>query len=680
VAPPLGTERRDDLRALIKECDVVTFDVFDTLLLRTVIRPIDAFRVAHELLNADTHRLVIDGVSEARVAAEAQLREDHVTGGVSPDTVTFDAIWQRAGELTDYDPELIGLLAQMELEAERRLIRPASWAVDLFRFAVDQGKEVVLVSDTYLPSAFVGSVLGDAGVTGWSALIVSCEAGAAKADGNLWAILARRHVGKRVVHIGDSWGPDVEQARAVGADAQWVPKAADALRYGLGCVGALNGEDLAVRTDLDGFRLRNLHRSVLHSLSAHLAVERPDASSATACGYGALGPLLVGYSQWLHRAAAEGGHDRLFFLARDGFLMREAYRILFGDEAVPSTYLLASRRLCNLPAIADPLTVRDIDFLTQTNRSMPMGEYFSRLGIEGLEEAARPLLERAGLSPDMLGADHQPAVRACFWQLADQLRAAADAERATLLAYWEEAGLLSARRPAVVDIGWFGSLQRSMQRVLGVVGIDLPLAGLYFGLHPTRTAPEAAERRSRRGFVDGALPADRAVHRDLILSSVSVLEFCFTRPEGTIVGLEPDEDGRLTAVHAPDAMTDADRAVLHDLQGGALEYVRDFATATRRLPGPVAHVEREAAIESMVLLLTAPTVAAADTLGRRLHGDGFGIDVTWEPIGAPVHGADHYRRHPEALEAEARAANWRKGFARNVFEMGLPVPAWLAGA
>jgi hypothetical protein len=96
---------------------------------------------------------------------------------------------------------------------------------------------------------------------------------------------------------------------------------------------------------------------------------------------------------------------------------------------------------------------------------------------------------------------------------------------------------------------------------------------------------------------------------------------------------------------------------------------------TRGLPGPVRHVEREAAVEPMLLLLTDPTAPTASVLGRRLHGDGFGIGVSWEPIGAPAHSADYYRRHPEALEAEAARANWREGFARNAGAMGLPLPA-----
>lgn len=668
-------DRRDALRAAIKDADLVAFDVFDTLLVRAVTRPVDAFRVAEELVNQRTRRLVLPGGADARVAAEAALRAEAAREGRSPDTVTLAAIWERAGAEAGYDAALAAVLLEMELEAERLLLRPAPAAAELLRFALEQGIDVVLVSDTYLPSAFVASVLAAHGLDGYRALMVSCEEGAAKSDGSLWARLVGRHPGARIVHVGDDPMADVVQPRAFGIETHHQCKPVTALRLMLGPAAALNGPALGERLDRDGFRLLNTQRSLLHAPSAHLAVAQPGVSAARACGYGALGPMLVGYVQWLHRAAVAGGHDHLFFLSRDGHIMQEAYRALLGPEALPSTYLAASRRLYNLAAITETLGVRDVDFLSQAASDISVGEFFSRLGLPEVEEGARALAARLNLDSAAPGRDHHAAVRACFWQLAGPLASAAVAERATLLAYWEQAGLLSARRPAVVDIGWHGSLERSMRRVLALAGVDRPLAGLYFGLHAVRgDEPPGAGAPAPQAFVDGGRAADRLVHHRLVWSSVAVLEFCFTRPEGTVVGLAPGPDGRLAPRHAADQMPVADRAVLADVQEGALAYVGDFAAATAALPGPVTRLERAAALEAMVLLVTEPTAAAADVFGRRRHGDGFGSGVTWEPIGAPEHGPEYYAGRPDALEEEARRASWKHGFAANAREMGLDLP------
>ena len=267
----------------------------------------------------------------------------------------------------------------------------------------------------------------------------------------------------------------------------------------------------------------------------------------------------------------------------------------------------------------------------------------SRLGLPEVEAAARVLLEQIGLDPSASGRDNHAAVRACFWQLSDELAAAAEAERGRLLEYWDQEGLLAAGRPAVVDIGWHGSLERSMRRVLRLAGAGDDLRGLYFGLHPVRGAEPGFEPQA---YIDGARERDRLLHRDLVFTSVAVLEFCFTRPEGTVLGLERGADGRLVARHASDRMTAVDAAVCGDLQSAALDYVRDFAAATERWPGTLRHVEREAAAESMLLLVTQPTARAAELFGRRLHGDGFGDGVTWDRIGSPRHDAAYYARAP----------------------------------
>ncbi len=674
AGPAPWTERTlDDLRALVKGADVVTLDVFDTLLWRALARPADAFTLAQELVNQRTLRLVVTGAGQARADAEGQLRAEAVARGASADTVTFADIWRRAGALAEYDDELVALLSEMELAAERLLLSPSPVAGELLRVAVEQGTPVELVSDTYLPSAFVSSVLADCGLSGWQRLTVSCEAGAAKADGSVWATVLGRHPGAKVVHIGDNPQSDVVQPRAFGLDARRVPRPADALREGVGPLAALNGSELLAPLDADiTLGLVDLQRSLVQSLPGRLAVVTPGAPAAEALGYGALGPLLAGFVQWLHHEAVAAGHDHLFFLARDGHILQRAYQAHLGPEALPSTYLLASRRLCNMAAVGPALTPPDVDFLAQASWPIPVGEYFSRLDVPGLAAAAGAMLADLGVDPAASGGDHVAEVRACFWRLGDLLAERAAEERAALLEYWGGAGLLDARRPAVVDLGWHGSLQRSMQRALALAGHRQPLAGLYFGLHRNRVLPPGLQTMA--AFVDEGVPADNPLYRALVRRSVSVIEFCCTRADGTVVGLDRADGGGWGPRCAPDAMGPDDAAVLGALQSGALRFVADLAHVVRDLPPVVARLERQVAAEAMVALLAEPTPLAAEILGRRLHGDGYGVGVTLDRIGAPALDAADYVADPTLLAAEAARASWREGFEVNAAAMGLTVP------
>ena len=43
-------------------------------------------------------------------------------------------------------------------------------------------------------------------------------------------------------------------------------------------------------------------------------------------GFEVIGPLLFGFSKWLHKIAVEQRIEHLYFLSRDGYLLLKAYR------------------------------------------------------------------------------------------------------------------------------------------------------------------------------------------------------------------------------------------------------------------------------------------------------------------------------------------------------------------
>jgi FMN phosphatase YigB (HAD superfamily) len=676
-----------DRRRLVKEADVVSFDLFDTLVVRSVARPVDAFRLAHELFNDRMPYYLTDEVAPVRFAAEVSLREEAVAAGISADAVTLDAIYRRTGDLAMLMPEMASALAEAELAAERLLLRPVAEMVDLLQFSADEGKPVLVVSDTYLSRAFVEEVLDSIGVPTGYDLWLSSERQAAKADGSLWAQIVAAYADRRILHFGDNLVGDVIHPRAFEVTAEPVTNPARAYREGSGSTQALNGDWTFRHLEIDGFRLKNVHRSLVAGLAANrLSEAGPDGGYAV--GYGAFGPALLGFVQWLHRTATGHGRDHLYFLARDGQVMQRAYEAYWGEQALPATYLAASRRLLRMPAIGPDLTNQDIDFLTQTSWPMAVGDYFDRLDLPEVSAQAAALLRSMGLRPSDPGTAHGAEVRAIFWRLRSPLVAVAAEERSRLVAYWEAIGLLGARRPGVVDIGWHGSLQHAIRATLRLAGFTPDLHGFYFGLHPGRPpyAGQIAE-----GFVDGAKGADRGLYENLIVGSVAPLEFCFTRPEGTALFLLPDrpaatdpiEDGRgmapasategWTIMQAPDQLADEDSRVLEEVQRGAVDFVTDFRQETSGMPRTVSCLERDVATESLVMLLRAPTATAAAVLGRRHHSDSFGSRANWKLIGAPQHDASCYEENPTGLAEELAETSWRPGFAVNARSVGLDV-------
>lgn len=59
-----------------------------------------------------------------------------------------------------------------------------------------------------------------------------------------------------------------------------------------------------------------------------------------------MGPFVTGFMLWLGRQAKRDNISHLYFLSREGWLLKQIYDVLHKDDvnAVPSTYLYASRR------------------------------------------------------------------------------------------------------------------------------------------------------------------------------------------------------------------------------------------------------------------------------------------------------------------------------------------------
>ena len=170
-----GLDRRlREARSLIASgsVSVLSLDVFDTLLWRTVPRPTDAFLLlGYQLARQNRLHPTIDphAFRRLRIEAEARAREYRRAAGHGTE-VFLEDIWNQIGSnvVTGAEPEW---LAHEETELERRITFPDLDIVALATQARTSGCEVVFVSNTYFsqsthPSARRPS--GDAGAVGES--------------------------------------------------------------------------------------------------------------------------------------------------------------------------------------------------------------------------------------------------------------------------------------------------------------------------------------------------------------------------------------------------------------------------------------------------------------------------------------------------------------------------------
>ena len=163
----------DEIRkALVeKNIEVVSFDIFDTLLVRPFYMPTDLF----ELLDARVTEFMgtIDRMDFRKHRMEAEHIARRRFTGSGREDVTLDEIYQVLGELLELTKEQTGLIKSWEIEQEMRFCRPRKFARELFELALGTGKRVIITSDMYLPLEVVERLFRKSGYSGYEKLYLS---------------------------------------------------------------------------------------------------------------------------------------------------------------------------------------------------------------------------------------------------------------------------------------------------------------------------------------------------------------------------------------------------------------------------------------------------------------------------------------------------------------------------
>ena len=305
------------LKESIERADAVSFDIFDTLLIRAYVKPTDLFSHMERAENAD-------GFCAERIAAERRCRQKNS----DREDITFDDIYDEIdGKFKN--------LKEVELEYERRALRANPEVGELFRLAKELGKKVAIASDMYLPESFLLGVLQENGFGGADGVYISGALNKTKSGGSLF-----RHILEKfgiapggLLHIGDNRRSDCEIPRGLGIKCHHYKKISKRyfkkFKYLKKFYRARGGSFTAsIITQLAG---------------ARLLLENPRGNFWRDLGYRLAGPAAFAYANFVRREARKRNLTNLLFVARDGYLLRKIYNLYGG--AAKNAYVYAPRIL-----------------------------------------------------------------------------------------------------------------------------------------------------------------------------------------------------------------------------------------------------------------------------------------------------------------------------------------------
>lgn len=650
----------EDLKELISSVSLVSFDIFDTAILRAVQKPVDLFLIVAEQFTQNTD-IIIDDFKGKRIQAE-KISRDQVWEAQQHTEVTLDEIYESLTNNFDVPYQDAQQLKHLELEIERQCCLQNPFMFELYQYCRAQGKNIIFTSDIYLPEELIQSILNNAGYKHYEYLFVSSFHNKTKSTGVLF-----QHVldtfdceGDDILHIGDNYQTDVKMAQKFGINAFYYEKCLDV---------ALKNKSFLTKQQTVLAGVPALEGSIyLATIINHSFPYRQNTAISMPAekdfwytqGYEKIGIFYLGFASWLMTQLQKDSMEKVYFLSRDGFIMQKVYEKLKNTGfscSASSEYLYASRRALNVPSI-QTLDDQDINFLISGTSRITVKAFLSRIGLDAMCYQQQCL--QAGFESIEhivnTGKDYEQ-LRQLFKLLEGTIKSVATEEIQALHAYFKQKGLLDCKKVAFVDIGWHGSLQRSLKKLLALMGAEPEIKGYYLGTFPP------AQDIVRQGHPMSAYLCEQGEPDSLyqfIQQCVEIFELIHGAPHGSVIKMQ-NRNEELSCVFDQDIDKNGKWKKVEKIQQGALDFIDDYLKAWSLLKHKV--VNKELAIAPIGRLLAHPGKQEAINYGNLEHAEGYG-DVYIKRFIAKPQNLLLKLFMPHKLLRDYRQSFWRVGFLK----------------
>ncbi|HWI86531.1 MAG TPA: hydrolase, partial [Sphingomonas sp.] len=566
----------DGLRCLSLDC-------FDTLLWRNVHAPADIFAEFPIRGGAIDPR----GIAERR-ARQARKQVDGF------EEVSIEAIYDRLMPQATAEARMAAVALELTMEA--RHCYAFAPTVALIRTARARGLKVIIVSDTYLSSVQLRTLIADAAGQEVADMIdeifASSEHGVSKGRGLFRPVLdALRLDPPTILHLGDNLHADTTAPRKLGIRAvhfeQFTSGTEQRLRLEAAAAAMI---DPAMR----------LTRPILQPHRPGLSLRGTD-DAASAIGHDVLGPIMHALALWVREEAAalaanSGRPVKILFLLRDGYLPQRAYEAagMSGGAAIE-----VSRFTATAASFRDEGSIRAYLADEPTERVDVLGRQMLLKDAE-IAQIGR---SRAEFCKNVLASNWVHKICRRSGEFADRL--VAHVRR--------EGGVVSGDAVMLVDLGYNGTVQNMVEAAL-VERLEVQVAGRYLLLR--ERWPTGFDKV---GLIDVRHYETRVLNA--LCRPIAVLEQLATAAQGSVVDYHPN--GK--AIRKAPGVKGAQSATRDAVQQACIAYVRDCDAGFHRAPASHdATALREMAASVLARLLFLPQAEEIALLERFDHDVNLG--------------------------------------------------------
>lgn len=619
----VGSKKEERIKKIISNYDYVSFDIFDTVIRRAVPEPNYVFNLIKRELNDS----VFQAFEENRiVAAKMAWEKARMNGRME---ITLSDIYDC---MPQYYQKHKDKLIRIEEEVETRIAFPDLSMKRIYEWCINEGKKVFFVSDMYLSIKVIKKILEKCGYNNYERILLSSEENKTKRNGELFNRLVEICGSPdRIVHIGDHYKSDFIKAKAKGIRAVKIPRIPQRTLF------CANKKLKRNKSNYD---------KLLCLLNYGSDIEAPFFYKY---GFECLGPALVGACRQIHEMTMDSNYDRIFFLSRDGYMLKQIYDNLYSDKRIRSEYMYVSRKSIQFPLLCSYDRLQDYFILNGEKKIWTYKMFCNRLGIDS--DSALEDWIKAGLSEGFrfsakhIGTDKR--IESFYELYKDKVKNQSDKAAKVVEAYLNQIGF--SGNVLIVDSGGYGTTQMCLEAFCSAHEINAIIKGAYlwfFGKSNVNAVAFPYKEHTSHG------------------GETQITEIPLTAHEGTTEGyrvtdeflIEP-ELGEYEYLKYPE-----NECAINEMQKGAISFANLYKNCLE-----LELLDRETSYQNTKRVSRRPRVEEAKKFGDLLF-----MSDHQEAFLAKPKPIVQYIKNRKLLIEDFSKANWKIGFLKRLLRVPLP--------
>ena len=614
--------KKERIKKIIDNYEYVSFDIFDTLIKRNVIKPTDVF----ELVAKEYKRIYgkeIENYKQIRMNAEINARKNSVNKEPNLNEIYNNISIKGLKSVKE--------LEKIEIAIELDICQKNIDFFDIYQYCCHKNKKIIITSDMYLNKEDIKKILIKNGIDKYEYLFLSNDIKMNKHQGKIYPYILKKLGIKssQIVHIGDSKRGDYIMPRKYGIKAILIPKDINKLKY---YYKANKDKKL-------NFEYNTIEKFINNNICL-------DKSEYYKIGYETLGIILYGYTKWLISELKKKNIDKVFFLSREGYLLKQVFDLI-NDSNIESRYLYVSRRSVRVSLLKNIEKPEDVFNIIKMKKNTDLNSFFLNLGLDINFYSNILKKYNCNSNDNIYKIDN---INKVIIDIKEDIIENAKQEEIKLLEYLKQEKFYG--KLAVSDVGWVGTMQNSLNIILRDKKVESDIYGFYI-------AEDKNEQNKNKIRIKSYAYLSNF---NEIRPCIHLFENLFLAQHGTTIKYSYDKEKIVPVLDKYEYDKDAQEKFL-DIQNGAIQFVQDIIKI---------NYFRNNKLNSQIVNRNLNKLTLYPTLNDVKLFKGIKYKETTESKLISNKGILYYFFNIKEFYDDFYKSGWKIGFLKSVFKVNMP--------